>query len=146
VRFLFDRDYKNLEQVRPFMPAFLARYEELRLAGRYPYNDDFRGHPGISGDEDTAIYLCQGLRRVDEVAAKLQAALDDGYMVVEAVDEPVKCASVIYYGWERGGAGWKEWRDVRLVPGLTGIAVLPRRARTLGYNLLGGHLLVKTRA
>ena len=143
--FRFDKNYKNLEQARPFMGAYMARYEELRSAGQYPYNDSFKGHLGItSGDEDTAIYLCQVLRAKDELAAIVAAKLADGYVPMDAVTEPVKCAAVFYYGWDMNGTSHKEWADVRLVPGLTDRpAVLPKRARTRGYHLLGGHVLAK---
>ena len=58
----FSKDYKDLEQVGEFYPAYLAVYESLRAAGEYPYNDSFKGRiPGIEGpQEDTAIYLLQG--------------------------------------------------------------------------------------
>lgn len=144
--FRFDRDYHNLEQVRAFMPAYRARYHELLAGGRYPYNDDFRGYLGIEADqrnEDSAIYLCQVWRRRDELAEKVERALADGFVPVEAVTEPLKCAAVIYYGFEMHDSGYKEWHDVKLAPGLTGLAVMRPRARTRGVNLLGGHVLVK---
>jgi hypothetical protein len=31
----FNRDYHDNEQARPFMPAFLARFAELRRDGKY---------------------------------------------------------------------------------------------------------------
>src|SRR5450631_1726725 len=114
--FTFDKNYKNLEQVRPLMPAFLARYDEIQQAGRYPYNDDFTGYLGITGDEKaekTAIYLCQSLRRLDAIAWKVRNALADGYKADPAGRG--KCSSIIHYGWEMGGSGWNEYRDARLV-------------------------------
>ncbi len=144
IEFRFNTDYKDTEQVRQFMPAYLRRYAELCEAGKYPYNDSFRGHLGVTGDEDTAIYLCQRLRDLDEISVKVAAALADGYVPVGQVDTPIRCSSVIHYGFYLGGTGFKEFTDVRLVPGLTDLpAVLPKRARTRSVILLGGKVLAK---
>lgn len=85
--FTFDRNYKNKEQVRWLMPAYLTRYEELKAAGKYPYNDEFRGYLGIESgkEEETAIYLCQCLRRDDEIAVKVRLALENGYVAIDRV-------------------------------------------------------------
>lgn len=141
--FKFNKDYRDLDQVAPFMPAFLCRYNELIEEGEYPYNDSFKGHLGVTGDEDTLIYLCQEQRMHTELAANVADALASGYVQVDEVDEPIKCDKVVVYGFYTGGTGWKEYSDCRLIHGLTGFAVLPKRARTRGYNLMGGTVLVK---
>jgi hypothetical protein len=114
-------------------------------AGNYPYNDSFKGHiPGIEGPcEDNAIYLLQTLRELDELAIQVDDALRDGCKPITEIDHTIKCETVIFYGFYMGGTGWKEWHNVRLVPGLTGLAVLPKGARTRGFNLFGGKVLAK---
>lgn len=151
--FTFDRNYHNKEQVRWLMPAYLARYEELKAAGKYPYNDDFRGYLGIEApghvhaargacgcSEDTAIYLCQCLRRDDELAEKVRLALDDGYVAIDSVTlSPMPCSSIVEYS----ESGWHEWRDARLIePASGGLAVLPKGHRTRGH-FVTGKVLVK---
>lgn len=142
--FRFNTNYADTEQVRQFMPAYLRRYTELQDADEYPYNNSFRGHLGVTGDEDTAIYLCQRLRELDEISAKVSAALADGYIPVEKVDTPIRCSAVIHYGFYMGGTEWWEFTDVRLVPGPENRpAVLPKRARTRRVILVGGKVLAK---
>ena len=142
--FRFNGNYHDTEQVRQFMPAYLRRYAELEAAGQYPYNDSFRGYLGVTGDEDTAIYLCQRLRDLNEIAVNVAAALADGYVPVENVDAPIRCSSVVHYGFYSGGTGFREWKDARLVPGLRGDpVVLPKRAQVHGKVLSGGKILAK---
>ncbi|MHB1782740.1 MAG: hypothetical protein ACYCTE_08620 [Acidimicrobiales bacterium] len=129
------------------MPAHLQRYEELRTAGEYPYNDSFKGHLGLSAgsDESTAIYLCQTLRRLDEDRAQIAAALADGFQPIEhdAVTDPIR-GSVIEHGFYVGGTGFRCWDDVRLVrTGRNGLAILAKGARTRGHILSVSGVLVK---
>ena len=141
----FDKNYRNTEQVAAFMPAFLERFAELDPTLRFAYNDSFRGHvAGIEGpDEDRAIYLLQGRKRLLELEAKIAQALADGFVEVTETAEALKCSTVVHYGFYMDGDGWRQWHDVRLVPARSGMAVLPKRARTHGHSLAGGHVLVK---
>lgn len=143
----FNKDFHDYEQIAPFWDAYMARFHELESAGRYPYNDDFRGCLGgtwaTERDEDTAVYLCQKRRHILDDEAKVAAAIaEGGFVPIERVDAPLKCASVIYYKFENEETGFKRWDNVRLVPGLTGMAVMMPRARTRGINLFGGRVLV----
>ncbi|MHB1783516.1 MAG: hypothetical protein ACYCTE_12690 [Acidimicrobiales bacterium] len=147
VEFRFDRNYENSEQVRHLMPAYLRRYESLRADGEYPYNDSFKGHLGLTADsdEDTAIYLCQTLRRLDEDRALIVAALAEGFQPIEydAVAGPIR-GSVIEHSFYVGGTGFRRWDDVRRVrSGRNGLAVLAKGARTRGHILSGHGVLVK---
>ncbi|WP_156251010.1 hypothetical protein [Pseudactinotalea terrae] len=117
--FRFDRDYKNVEQVRPYMDAFLARYDELAQAGQYPYNDSFRGHiPGIEGpDEDTAIYLLQRLRDRDRLDAQREEFIAAGGFEVTVTDlapGQVLRGTVVHCGYFMGGTGWQQFESARL--------------------------------
>lgn len=97
----FNKNYRDTGQVRQFMPAYMERYAELAAAGKYPYNDSFRGHIGAEGpDEDTAIYLCQTLRSLDELSEQVATALADGFRLVDGPpEETTKFARVIEFGW-----------------------------------------------
>lgn len=135
--FRFNKDYHDTEQVRQFMPAFLRRHAEIVASGKYTYNDSFKGHMGIDdGDEDTAIYLCQTLKQLDEIDANVKDCLAQGYRTVSACDftETIKCKSIIRYGWYMGGTGWQEWQNARLVPVPNSrmLLILPRGKRTNG--------------
>ena len=140
----FNKDYTDKDQIAAFMPAYTARYEELRAAGRDPYNDSFRGCIGADGpDEDTAIYLCQEQRSLNEMHERVAQAIADGYIAVKCVDRPVKC-DIATYGFYMGGTGWHERHDARLVyVDSSGLAVLPKGARTRGYDLSGHRVLAR---
>jgi hypothetical protein len=142
--FRFDRDYKNTEQVRPYLRAFLAAHAEIVGAGQYPYNASFKGKVGAEGpDEDTAIYLLQTLKELDELRAKVAGALADGFEQVDHLDEGVtKYRVVVHYGWYMGGTGWQAWDDARLVIQHRSRFVMPKGKRTNGH-LLSGKVLVK---
>lgn len=145
---MFDKNYKNTEQVEDLMPAFLARFAELDPSMTFAYNDSFRGHMGIddSPNQDTAIYLCQTLKRRRELAGMVSERLAEGYVPVDHLDGSVRCAAVFYYGWDMSGTSHKEWTDVRLVPYRSEMMVMPKRARTRGYLVSGGHILAKVAA
>jgi len=140
----FNKNYSDMDQIAAFMPAYTARYEELRRAGKYPYNDSFRGYIGADGpDEDTAIYLCQNQRSLNEMHERVAQAIADGYVAVKHVDRPVKC-DIATYGFYMGGTGWNEHHDVRLVYlDSSGLAALPKGARTRGYDLAGHRVLAR---
>lgn len=141
--FTFDGNYRNTEQVVPFMADYLDAYANLRLAGQYPYNDSFKGMPALAGrDEDTAIYLMQGLRALAVLGERVEAARCDGFVEGVATDTPVRYAEVIHYGWYMGGTGWQSWKDARLVRFHSSPFVIPKGRRTNGH-LLSGCVLVK---
>lgn len=116
--FRFNKSYDDLAQVAPYLPAFLARLEELQAAGQYRYNDSFKGRiPGIEGpDEDTAIYLLQGLQRQQEQDAKVAGMVADGYRRIEALTEIQRFDHVVLVPTRRMGGEWSEFREARIVP------------------------------
>jgi hypothetical protein len=143
----FNRDYKDLAQVEEFYSAYLAVFNELRAAGRYSYNDSFKGRiPGIEGpQEDTGIYLLQNLRAVRELAAKIADYRAVGWRDVGRADldgAPVRFAGIAEYGQCMGGTGWHEWGSARLTRYHGSVMVLPGRNRTSGH-LVSGRLIVK---
>lgn len=147
--FRFNRNYHDHDQIAEFMPAYTARYDELAATGKYPYNDSFKGHiPGIEGpDEDTAIYLCQSKRHLNEHAAKIEAALADGYRHLDRAEvtaTPVRYRSVVHHSFQNGETGWEEWADARLLTFNQGrsIGVLPKGKQTRGH-LLTSQIMVK---
>lgn len=142
--FVFDKDYKNHEQVRPFMADFLAVFAELEAAGKYPYNDSFKGRiPGVEGpDEDTAIYMLQTLRDLDALAVKVAAFLADGGEHVETLTE-TRRGTVVCYGFYMGGTGWTEYHDARLLArNGKPYAILPKGKRTNGH-LVQGRVMIR---
>jgi hypothetical protein len=153
--FTWNKDYKDLEQVAAWLPAFSAIRDEITSGGGYPYNDDFVGKiPGIAGpDEGRAIYLLQGLYRLRETQARVAAWLAEGFRPIDSVTGVTKFARVILYSIERGG-DWHEYPDARLVPEARALqaevtgrisALLPKGKRTQGIyvGLNGYSVLVK---
>lgn len=145
--FLFNRDYKDHGQVADHLPAYMAVFDELTAAGRYPYDASFEGRiPGIAGrDEKTAIYLLQGLRHLNELSAQVDAAVADGFSCLppgNVGSEPVRYREVVEYGFYMGGTGWRTWSGARLLRCRHSVVVMPKGARTNGHTVTG-HLLVK---
>lgn len=145
--FKFNRDYKDYGQVEQFVPAFMARLREIEAAGQYRYNDSFKGHiPGIEGpDEDTAIYLLQGLERRNRQDEKVAALLAAGYEHASTLDGTTKFERVVLYPTREMGGEWAEYQDARLVPYESGEprAILPKGKRTHGHLVNGRAVLVK---
>lgn len=120
--FAFDRNYGNHEQVRPYMDDFNRVYEEIESTGAYTYNDSFKGRiPSLAGidskTEDTAIYMLQNLRRLDEDAAKRHEFLESGgrkVSVNDLADGQVLRGTVVKSGFYMGGTGWAVHENIRL--------------------------------
>lgn len=119
--FVFDRNYGNYEQVRPYMADFLRVYEDVRR-GSLAYNDDFIGRiPGLGAvsekDESTGIYMLQTLRTLDIEEGKRQEFIASGGRKVSAEDiEPgqVLRGTVVKSGFYMGGTGWAVHEGIRL--------------------------------
>ncbi len=151
--FRFNKDYKDLDQVAQFLPAFLDVYTDIVATGRYTYNDSFRGRiVGLDAatpkDEDTAIYMLQTLKNIRELEAKVESCLADGYAPVDSdsLTTTTKFHKIVEYGFYMGGTGWREWTEARLVPSSKPaggwLTVLPKGKRTHGH-LINGKVLVK---
>lgn len=148
--FVFNRDYDDYEQVMPYYAKYLERYIELLREGQYPYNDSFKGHLGIEADdrnEDSAIYLCQNLRRLREMHTKIERLLAQDYKQVDELDKPTKFEHIVLFPTRNGGGEWAEYREARLIPdvmrGTVPYAILPKGKRTHGYLVSGRSVLAK---
>lgn len=145
--FRFNRDYDNLEQVAQYLPRFLEVLAEIEAAGRYRYNDLFKGRiPGIEGpDEDTAIYLLQGLERKRRQDARVAALLADGYDFVEQPADRQRFSAVALVPVRRMGGEFKEYADVRVTLDAYGRpwGLLPKGARTRGVQIGDRRILAK---
>lgn len=147
----FNRDYKDTEQVRTFLADFLTAYHDITRRGEYPYNTSFKGRiPGLANatnkNEDAAIYLLHTLKRLDEIKARVGAALGEGFQPLDSVTEPRRYARVVEYGFYMEGTGWREWTAARVVPyGRHGRMILAKGKRTNGH-IPTGRLLVAEHA
>lgn len=118
--YVFDKDYNNHEQVRPYMEEFLRVYSELEQPGRgFVYDYDFRGRiPGIAGpDEGTAIYLLQNLRRLDQLeVTKAEFIASGGRRFSASELEPGQTlrGTLVRAGFYMGGTGWEVHENVRV--------------------------------
>ncbi len=145
--FTFNKNYHDKEQIREWMPAFTALRQGMEAAGKYPYNDCFKGKiAGIEGKhEDTAIYMMQcqySIEREQEKMAKLRAEMQP----LPPLDGPTKFSRVVAYvaGHYVGGTGnFMSWDDARIIPkDGKPFAVLPKGKRTKGYRIAGAEVLV----
>jgi hypothetical protein len=144
--FVFNRNYKDLEQVEEFLPAFEARLRELEAAGQYRHNDAFKGHiPGIEGPcEDTAIYLLQGLERERRTEEKIERLLSEGYEWLDEIAETTKFRQVALVQDHRvHKGGWAHSEGARVMPnGGKPYVVIPKGKRTHGTLINGRRVLV----
>jgi hypothetical protein len=130
--FTFNKDYNDLEQVRVYFDAYMAVFEALAADGKYPYNSSFKGQiEGLVADdknEDTAIYLLQGLRMQEALDAKVAELIDAGYEHVIELKATTKYRHVFAYPTRRMGGDVSQWRECRLVPRADGSVymVLPK--------------------
>lgn len=147
--FVFNKQYRDLEQVAPFLADFNRVYDEIRASGQYTYNDSFRGRvPGIEGpDEDRAIYLLQQLHDLRLNEARVEAMLADGYELVERLDGTTKFSRVALMPHEGyvGTGPITEFTEARVVPGDDGRPryVLRKRKRNYGTATYGGAVYAK---
>ncbi len=116
--FVWDNDYDNYEQVRPYFAEYQQVRDELTEAGKYPYNDSFKGRiPALAAasdsHEDTAIYMLQQMRSRDEMHQNRDAFIaDGGYDVEEVIGE--QRGDLATYGYYVGGTGWSVITDARV--------------------------------
>lgn len=155
--FVFNKDYRNIDQVAHLWEAYDARHQELVAAGRYPYNSDFKGQiDGLVADdknEDTAIYLLQTTRHIREFEAEVQALKDAGYVEPEVkprgiIQTRYASVAIIRRSYHGGRSG-----EVKVLPSARVVvrdgvldSVLPKGARTRGYvvgGLVKADVLVK---
>jgi hypothetical protein len=108
--FHFDGNYKNTEQVRPYLADFMV----LKQAGTF-YNAHFKGKiPGLAGtdskNEDTAIYLLQTLADLEALTERTEAFLaNGGYRLSDQA--PATRGTLVHTGFYMGGTGWSETKS-----------------------------------
>lgn len=149
-RFVFNRNYQDLDQVAHLWDAYQARYQELTAAGRYPYDADFKGAiDGLDADdknEDTAIYLLQSTRRAHEFDARVQDLHFRGFTAPElspttkpdtVVETRYTQVALIRRIYQHGRDGEIQVLDAARVRTRNGrvIEVMPKGARTRGHTI-----------
>jgi hypothetical protein len=99
--FVFNGDYHDLAQIIPFIDDYWTIYEELKAAGKYPYNDNFNGR--IAGlvnalpREETPIYLLQRLRSLVEGHDLLAHVLEEGYVRLTELPAQERFAAIVVF-------------------------------------------------
>lgn len=134
--FVWDNDYKNHEQVRPYFKDYLKVRTEIEDNGQYTYNDLFKGRiPGLaeSDNEDTGIYLLQTLHALDQESAREAEFLASGARWVEEFDWSTEPAlnkglrgTLVMRGRFMGGTGYEVFEDARVTVRTTGAKVVHR--------------------
>lgn len=135
---VFNGDYHDLAQIIPFIEPYWMIYEQIKAAGKYPYNADFEGRiPGLEDAlprEETPIYLLQGLRGLVEGHERLAQVLDDGYRRLTELATRERFSSVVvfdrFYAVQR-------FEDARVIPDeqRRPSGVLPKGKRTRGRRI-----------
>ena len=151
--FQFNGNYRDQEQVAPYLDAFSVVHAEIAASGQYTYNSLFKGRiagldAATSKDEDTAIYMLQcmhAIRAEHQVIEQLRA---DGYRDVAALPKSTRFRSVVVYraGHFVGGTGWTaKYTDVRIVPDAEGVpyGLIEKGKRKYGHALTGARVLAR---
>ncbi len=135
---VFNGDYHDLAQIIPFIEPYWTIYEQIKAAGKYPYNADFEGRiPGLEDAlprEETPIYLLQGLRGLVEGHEQLAQILVDGYRRLTELATRERFSSVVvfdrFYAVQR-------FEDARVIPDREHrpSGVLPKGKRTRGRRI-----------
>lgn len=139
--FAWDRNYKNIEQVRPYFPAYTAIRTELDAAGKFHYNDRFMGRiPGLAGspDEETGVYLLQTMHDLEQVETDVEAFTKEGG---QPLDQPKlrdlpQRGTLACWGWFSDGTGWSKLEDHRVSMSDHG-QVLVKAPRERKWRILG---------
>lgn len=146
---------ERIALVEPFYSEFATLRAQMEAAGKYPYNDDFRGkiagidpeHSGTShDDEGTAIYLLQESHTVKRERVKLAAFIESGgyqitreSLIEQGVSQakPLRGTAVVV-GQYSGGTGYVVYEDVRVFPYGHRVVGIPKGKRTYGHSLSDG--------
>ncbi len=135
---VFNGDYHDLAQIIPFIEPYWTIYEQIKAAGKYPYNADFEGR--ILGLEDalpreeTPIFLLQGLRRLVEGHELLAQVLADGYRRLTELATRERFSSVAVFD---GFSAVQRFEDARVIPDEQHrpSGILPKGKRTHGRRI-----------
>ena len=134
--FVFDGDYRNNEQVRPFFAEYSAVRAELDAAGEHPYNNRFSGRiPSLAttnyNNGNTAIYLLQTMHDLDALAARKAGFLAGGGVDAHSIERGKSVrGTVVVYGFRMDETGWKEFKDARLARnGRNQLFIIPKGKR-----------------
>lgn len=136
----FVKDYDDDEQMRPFMPGYLAVRADIEANGRYPYNEYFKGRiEGIEGPtEDYAIYKLQQTYARDLLAEKVDAFMASGGRRIDALEAGVTLrGTVVGYGFYLSGTGWSQWDDARLRVDERGRPIVTPKGKRNGLHVQG---------
>lgn len=135
---VFNGDYHDFGQIIPFIEDYWTIYEQIRAAGKYPYNADFEGRiPGLEDAlprEETPIYLLQQLRRLVEGHERLAQILDAGYLRLTELATRERFSSVVVF--DRFYAA-QRYEQARVIPDeqQRPSGVLPKGKRTRGRRI-----------
>jgi len=136
--FVFNGDYHDLAQIIPFIEDYWTIYEELKAAGKFPYDDRFTGRiSGIAGAlprEETPICMLQRLRLLVEGHGLLADVLEEGYVRLTELAAQERFAAVVVFD-----QFYRRWRyeQARVTPDPQHkpCYLLPKGRRTRGRRL-----------
>lgn len=135
---VFNGDYHDLAQIIPFIEPYWTIFEQIKAAGKYPYNSSFEGRiPGLADAlprEETPIYLLQQLRGLVEGHERLARVLDAGFRRLSELAARERFSSVVVF--DRFYAT-RRLHDARVIPDEQHrpSGVLPKGKRTHGLRV-----------
>lgn len=116
--FVFDKNYDNYEQVRPYYADYENFRVELEDAGKYPYDEAFKGKlESLAGtsdkDETTAIYMLQQMHSREQMNREVRAFTATGGRDVEQIVGEQR-GDLAMYGYYVGDTGWRVIEGARV--------------------------------
>lgn len=142
----FNGDYDDYEQVERFYPLYKNLYDEIIDKGGYPYNSLFKGKIGFEDDkqEDTAIYLLQQSNVEKKRNAKARELLEMGFQKIDTLDKPTKFKKIIQLGTNYSRASIKEFDNGKIFSENKGILfILPKGHSRTGYRIYDSLIFAK---
>lgn len=145
--FTLDRAREwDREQVRPYFDAYAAVRLDLNASpDGLVYDADLVGRiNGIAGspDESRAIYMLQGLWRIEREAERVALMLAQGYREIQPPDVPTRYERIVLYHQGRyvGGTGsFTKYCDARIAADPA--RVIPKGKRN-GYDARDARIFV----
>ena len=139
--FIFNGDYKDLEQVQPFYDEF-KKLKDGTVG--FAYNDMFMGKIlGIVGkNENTAIYLLQQLDTEYKRRSEIEKLHNSGYrQVVPKTGGFERYENVVKIGNNYSSAGVNEYPKARIFFSDGRMYIVPKGNRSRGYTVTDDSLV-----
>jgi len=138
MKWVFNKDYKDYEQVECFYSLFDKLHSDMEKKGTFPYNSLFEGKFDIDdkAEEKTAIYMLQQSKTEKTRLSKIEELQKEGFQAIEKGEGIKKFKKIVQVGTDYSRATIKEFEDSRIVfkDGYI-YGILPKGHSSRGYHI-----------